>query len=138
MQIGVILGFVINTAFFIATTPVATDAPERVSRVVDGDTIVMVGGERVRLSNVDTPEMRCRCEIECTLARRATETTRRLTRDGVFLQRRPNRDRYNRTLAEVFLPDGRELGGILISRGLARSYHGERRLSWCDAPAPRH
>jgi len=51
---------------------------------------------------------------------------RRTTRDG-----RPAPDRYGRTIALVQLPDGRDLGELLISRGLGRPYHGERRHGWC-------
>lgn len=131
------INLLVQAVFVVLTSSTALDAPEVVRRVIDGDTIVMTSGERVRVANVDAPEMRCRCEAECYLAQRATQVTRMLTRDGVFLARQPNRDRYRRTLARVVLRDGRDLGEVLVARGLGRSYHGERRLSWCDGTAPR-
>lgn len=43
---------------------------------------------------------------------------------------RRSRDRYGRTLARVAI-DGRDLVELLVGVGLARPYHGERRLGWC-------
>ena len=42
-------------------------------------------------------------------------------------------DKYlGRIDANVILPDGRDLGDVLIKQKLARSYSGGRRLGWCD------
>ena len=39
-------------------------------------------------------------------------------------------DRYRRTLATLTV-DGKDMAATMISEGLARPYHGERRQGWC-------
>lgn len=103
-------------------------------RAIDGDTYVC-HGERIRVENIDAPELHGRCVGEIDAARAARLFAQHAL-DGALLieikihERRP-RDRYGRTLARV-LVDGDDLGGLMIEAGLARSYHGERRRSWCD------
>lgn len=110
---------------------------EPVAYPIDGDTLQMQSGEVVRVENVDAPEMHCECPSECRRALAAFSIARDATARGVLLFRRTTRDgrpapdRYGRTIALVQLPDGRDLGELLISRGLGRPYHGERRQSWC-------
>ena len=42
-------------------------------------------------------------------------------------------DKYlGRINANVFLPDGRDVGLILIDSGLGRPYKGGKRKSWCE------
>lgn len=108
---------------------------ERIARIVDGDT-VRAGGETVRLMGYDTPESgsRAQCPAEARLARRATERLRGLAVRGLDL-RRHGRDRYGRTLAEAFTPDGRPVAQIMVAEGLAHPYNGRGpRGGWCDAP----
>jgi Staphylococcal nuclease homologue len=45
-------------------------------------------------------------------------------------RRRWKLDKYRRALAYVTI-DGEDLGELLVREGLARRYHGERRLGWC-------
>jgi micrococcal nuclease len=91
--------------------------------VVDGDTIVVrVAGarERVRVLGIDTPE------AGACLAANATAETRRLALGRRVELRRdssqPIRDRFDRRLADVKVPDGRDLGFQLVARGLARAF----------------
>ena len=46
-------------------------------RVIDGDTFDF-GGERIRIADIDTPEVRGRCPYETELAARATGRMREL------------------------------------------------------------
>lgn len=72
-----------------------------VERIIDGDTIVLVGGERIRYIGIDTPEMR----PEEPYAKEATELNAILV-DGreVRLEYDKERtDRYGRTLAYVYV-----------------------------------
>jgi micrococcal nuclease len=88
-----------------------------------GDTIVVRlsgGRERVRVLGIDTPEP------GACLAANATAETRRLAL-GLRVELRgdssqPTRDRFDRRLAYVQLPDGSDLGFQLVSRGLARAF----------------
>ncbi len=104
---------------------------DRACRAIDGDTIDC-GAVRVRLVNVDTPELAGACPAEIALAERARAfTATRLAAGPVTIKpdaKRP-RDRYGRALAWVFV-EGRDIGEDLIAAGLARRWDGRRR-PWC-------
>lgn len=91
----------------------------RVAHVVDGDTLD-VGGERVRVLGIDAPE-----RGECGYAP-ASRATAELALGRVIQleidETQAARDRFGRTLAYVRLPDGRDLGEVLLRRGLARTF----------------
>ncbi len=98
-----------------------------ISRVIDGDTVVLASGERVRYIGIDAPELGSpgRGGI---LALKATELNRRLVLGlKVWLERDiRERDRYGRLLRYVFLAPGDEkpklfLNAELIRLGLARA-----------------
>jgi micrococcal nuclease len=93
-------------------------------RVVDGDTIVLDGGERVRLIGVDTPELHHPAKPVQYFAHEAKERTVALAqgrRVGLEYDHQ-RRDRYGRTLAYVFLPDGTLLNLRLIEEGYGFAY----------------
>ncbi len=72
-------------------------AYEHVRRVVDGDPVVRLSGETVRVVGLDAPETRARCEAEQDRASSATARTRELMAGGVdYLVPRTGRteDRY--------------------------------------------
>ena len=99
-------------------------------RVIDGDTLD-IGGERVRIANIDTPEMppRSRCASEADGALRARDRLKAITASGSVTLERTGTDRYGRTLANVSV-GGADAGRALIAAGLARPWEGRRR-SWC-------
>jgi len=78
-----------------------------VNRVVDGDTLVLADGTRVRLLGVDAPELGKGKEAAEPWADEAAQFTRsRLERAWVRLEfDRERRDRYGRTLAYVYRDD---------------------------------
>lgn len=82
------------------------------TRVIDGDTIEVLGGERVRYIGIDTPEMR---PIEAW-AEAATSANRELV-EGRMVRLEldvQERDRYGRVLAYVWV------GGLLVNEELVR------------------
>jgi endonuclease YncB( thermonuclease family) len=99
-------------------------------RVVDGDTLNL-DGERVRLANIDAPEMppKSRCPAEAEGALAATARLETLVRGGDLTLERTGVDRYGRTLAHVYV-DQADVGRSLIAAGLVRPWEGRRR-SWC-------
>lgn len=109
--------------------------PETVGRgdmvdVIDGDTF-RYGGEKIRIADIDTPEVRGRCAYETELAARATERLAALLAAGPF-QLEPverDEDRYGRKL-RIVTRGGRSIGDQLVSEGLARTWSG-RREPWC-------
>lgn len=123
------------------------EAPEAslvpVTRVVDGDTIWVGGEERVRLLGIDTPEVDWYGgEAEC-FGDEAGRFLRRMLasrRVRLELDREPT-DRYGRTLAYVYLDDGRMVNLLLVRRGLAEvliyppNHRYEERLRSAEAEA---
>ncbi|MDA1000340.1 MAG: thermonuclease family protein [bacterium] len=117
--------------FLLAAGWPAPAAPEttrsRVVRVIDGDTIVLASGLRVRYIGVDTPEIHHpRRPVEC-LGRKAAERNRELVEGKIVLLRRDVRDtdRYGRLLRYVYMSDaaGRPTGfvnEIMVREGWAR------------------
>jgi micrococcal nuclease len=104
----------------------------RVNCVVDGDTF-WSNGVKIRVADIDTPEVsRPRCAAEKALGDRATGRLLQLVNAGPFQMRAwPGRDedKYGRKL-RVLVRDGRSIGDILVSEGLARTWSGKRQ-PWC-------
>lgn len=98
--------------------------PRTAVRAVDGDTIVLRGGERVRLIGVDTPELHHPVKPVQYFAREARDfVQQRVAGRRVWLEYdQTRRDRYGRTLAYVFLDDGTLLNLELIERGYGFAY----------------
>jgi micrococcal nuclease len=89
-----------------------------VARVLDGDTIELVGGQRVRLVQIDTPEKHVECYGDA-----ASALTRRLIPVGthVRIEQDPKLDRvdrFGRKLAYVW-KDGEDVNVTLARDGAA-------------------
>ena len=116
--------------------------PAVVDYVLDGDTFaaaVKLEDDisitvRVRLINVDTPELNGECDSEINMAKRAKEYTESLLPHATVVELKNIKDdKYlGRIDANVILPDGRDVGDALVKNGLARRYNGGRRLGWCE------
>mgnify|MGYP002388425245 FL=1 len=104
----------------------------RVTCVVDGDTL-WIDGTKIRVADINAPEISERkCASELALGNRARDRLIELLNRGPFeLKAWPGRDqdRYGRKL-RVLVRNGRSLGDMLVSAGLARTWTG-RRESWC-------
>ena len=126
--------------FFLWTMPLYA-VPAVVDYVLDGDTFaasVNVAPDiaisvRVRLINVDTPELKGECPAEINLANQAKLRATDLLPKGTIVDLQNIKDdKYlGRIDANVILPDGRDLGDVLVSEGLARRYDGGKRNGWC-------
>lgn len=100
-----------------------------VSDTIDGDTIdVTLNGktERVRLLGIDTPETHDpRKPVQCFGQAAADHTRQLLLGKNVRLEPDPtdsDRDKYNRLLRYVYLPDGTLVNAALIRDGYAFAY----------------
>jgi endonuclease YncB( thermonuclease family) len=102
--------------------PSATESA-RVVQVVDGDTLVLAGGAKLRLIGVDAPEVGRDGLPDQPLAHAArTELERLLRSSGWRVRLLPGaepRDRFGRRLDHVYDRDGRSLAEHLLRRGLA-------------------
>ena len=88
-----------------------------VTRVVDGDTIVVEGGETIRLLDIDTPEKGEPC------AANATQRLKQLvdSKEVALVSGVENKDKYSRLLRYVFVNDTM-INLVLVREGLANLY----------------
>jgi micrococcal nuclease len=116
--------------FLDQTDPsVMSDEREYVQRVVDGDTLLLGSGERVRLVGVDTPELeRPNSPVEYFAKEAAAFTKRMAEGKLVRLKFDPanahieHKDRFGRTLAYVFLEDGTLINAEIIRQGYGHAF----------------
>lgn len=105
---------------------------KRITCVVDGDTL-WLNGEKIRTMGYDTPEPMtniCGGEREKRLAAQASARFLELFNTTQITIERHGQDKYGRTLAAI-RSNGRPVGDILISEGLARRYPDGREF-WCE------
>ena len=93
-------------------------------QVIDGDTLVLAGGIKVRVLSIDAPEMERDGQPADFLAHKAKSVLTDLTLNRMIgLEYDQLRyDRYGRLLAYLFLPDRSLVNAELVRRGLARVY----------------
>lgn len=93
-------------------------------RVIDGDTIVLDGNERVRLIGVDTPETKDPRKPVQAFGQEAYEFTKSMV-EGKKVRPEYDQnkiDKYGRTLAYVYLDDGTFLNAQIIMQGYGHAY----------------
>lgn len=117
----------------------------RAVRVIDGDTPEVVAQIwpgfyaiiNIRIDGIDTPEKggRAKNPYEAELGAQATEATRNLIEGKDVLIYNLSNDKFGgRMLADVKTIDGTDVAEHLISQGLAREYHGEKKEPWDPPP----
>lgn len=114
--------------------------PAEVVRVIDGDTFqarvrVWPGLDvdtRVRLRNIDAPELHARCADELAKAQAARAALQTMLAAGGVTISRIGLDKYaGRVDALVATRNTADVSAALLNGGWARSYDGGRRGSWC-------
>ena len=119
------------SALLLAAALVICPTGPRDNCVHDGDTF-WLDGERVRIADIDTPELNGECDAEKTLAIAARNRLLAMLNEGQFeLHPIPGRDRdqYGRLLRAV-VRGGQSIGDRLVAEGFARTWSG-RREPWC-------
>lgn len=114
---AVVLGLLVQAAL-------AGDWRVRVEKVLDGDTVVLDGGERLRLRGIDAPEVGHNGDPWQYYGREATEALAALVPGKtIFLDRDElDRDRYGRLVGLARLGDGRLVSLAMIEQGAAFVY----------------
>jgi micrococcal nuclease len=114
------LGVVVGRGGDRSPSAPASSGFASVTKVSDGDTIWLSQVGKVRLVGIDTPEVFG--HVDC-FGPAASAFAKRLLHLGLRVRYRVGReshDRYGRTLAYVWLPDGRMFNQLLAEDGYAR------------------
>ena len=101
---------------FTSSLLFSQDTTYKVKRVIDGDTIELENGEKVRLIGIDTPE------AGQHYGKEASNFTRKMVegKQVRIIFDVQKKDRYNRLLAYVFLEDSTFLNAELLKQGYAK------------------
>ncbi len=96
----------------------------RVRWVIDGDTVVLTDGQRLRYLGINTPEIDHKLQQGQPYAYVAKRLNRRLVDDQkIRLEfERERKDRYGRLLAYAFLLDGTFVNREMLARGYGYVY----------------
>lgn len=112
----------------------------QVERIIDGDTFTATthiwprlnAQAYIRLDGIDAPELHGKCTAEKNHARAAREYLRGLISGKTVTLKNVFQGKYaGRVIATVML-DGININQVMISAGMARTYHGGKRQSWCN------
>lgn len=103
-----------------------------VAKVYDGDTFKTRQGEKIRLLGLNTPETRHRDEPGQIGGKAAKEALKKLILGKQVRLRfdKEKKDRYKRTLAQVWMRDGLWVNGWLLKKGYAHVYTFEPNTHW--------
>lgn len=115
----------------------------KIIRVIDGDTVVFEATflpaplkpqMSLRVLGIDTPEKghRAQCESENQKAQEASKFTKNLIENAKKVQIEIKKhDKYGGRLLGDVIIDNRKLSEMLIEKGHARPYFGEKKSDWC-------
>ena len=97
-----------------------------VIRVIDGDTFVVAGGQRIRVLGIDAAERETFAGVAAT-----RDAERLLRGQRVILTAEPgaDHDAYGRALRYVQLPDGRDFGEVMVAARHTTVYAGRHHAS---------
>ena len=113
---------------------------EKIISVYDGDTFradirglpdIIGKNIAIRILEIDTPEIKGKCEEEKVVAIKARDFSRKaLFNAKTITLKNLKRDKYFRLLADVYFDDT-DLANALLVNNLAVKYSGKKKSSWC-------
>lgn len=109
----ILIAYAVNS--YVSDSPLLEES--YVTKVIDGDTIVIEGGQRVRLLSVDTRERGESCYSEAK--KRMEELV--LLKNITLERDRENEDQYGRLLRYVYV-NGTMVNLQMVQEGLAVAY----------------
>ena len=128
--------FIVLISAFIALFQTLISYPDEsstqqttiIENCYDGDTCTTTEGEKIRLACIDTPELRGE-KADPIPAKAARDYLNELVAGKEVEIRRITKDRYGRTVAELF-QEGLNVQRLLVSKGYAQIY--ERYAEQCS------
>ena len=123
LAVVAVIGYGFATEYLGELAPKATAQGEvpasavehRVSRIVDGDTVYMRDGTKVRLHGIDTPER------DQPYGTQATRNLNKLIGGKVFVVEKDT-DRYGRLVGVIYTPEGVNVNEAMVCNGSAWWY----------------
>jgi endonuclease YncB( thermonuclease family) len=114
-----------------------------VMSVTDGDTVkvkakIWLGLYQevaVRIGGIDTPEISMsKCPKEKELGKEAKKFLESVLPTGSTVSLKDiSADKYGgRVVASIVMTDGEDIGQLLLKRGMAFTYNGRTKRSWCN------
>ena len=86
----------------------------------DGDTCTAIDGEKIRLACINTPELKGK-NSDHDKAIQARDFLNKLVANKEILIKRISKDRYGRTVAELF-KDGLNIQELIVYKGFGKIY----------------
>lgn len=136
--------YLLSLLLIIIGTPVYSEIKMREYRdrvCYDGDTCYIIYESlpeslqkmSIRVLGIDTPEIKGKCDKEKELALEAREFANSVFKTAKNIEFKDLKwDKYGgRVLSNVYL-DGKLYSELIIAKGLAKSYDGGKKISWCD------
>jgi endonuclease YncB( thermonuclease family) len=137
-----LIGLIVATSLLSAKKEYGNIVVDNIVSVYDGDTIKVniksyppIVGQKIsiRISGIDTPEIRAKCYKEKKLAIKARELVKSilLNSTSTIELRNIKRGKYFRLVADVYI-DGKSVADTLITNNLAVRYYGGKKIKdWC-------
>ena len=121
-----------NTAFAGTLSWLGEERWVTAAKVYDGDTFKTRHGEKVRLLGINTPEIQHRDSVRQVGGNAAKQALTQLILGKQLRLRfdKEKKDRYGRTLAQVWMADGLWVNGWLLEHGHAHVYTFEPNTRW--------
>ncbi len=146
--IVILVSIVIGTVLAASEKPIkqkkneiSTPEQARVGYVVDGDTfaaeVLLASGTeisvRVRIMQIDAPEMDARCDAEAVAALASKNRLKELLPKGKIIRLQKIKDDKYLGRIDAYVYDGDiDIGDVMVREGHARSYNGGKRQPWCS------
>ena len=120
------LGFYSQVISAAACPPSHIDETAEVQRIIDGDTVKLKDGRKIRLIGIDTPELARKnrpAQAYANQARTALIKLLKNSRNQIGMSFGAERyDKYNRTLAHLYMPNGDNIQAFLLTNGYATAF----------------
>jgi len=113
----------------------SSDEIVEVTHVIDGDTVILKDGRHIRLIGINTPELGRNSKASepgADVARKHLLSLLQGHKRILLKTDTQQFDRYKRTLAHLFLPDGKNIQASLLAEGLATPLTIPPNLNYLD------